>query len=761
MRGAGIVEGLWKLDDEDHNIWIGTVDENASALLPFKLLSGEMPKNGNEAAIEKSTYNILGLTQKPGETVELTIKKADGGSEKKSFVLTGIVDNFTNDILKLDYTIPDLSMPSVFTVNDVNAVPSYSHIFTKELTYLTMNMGCEYPYYSRTDYEINSTTNIVNITLFPVVLFFILATVMGIFSISSYFFKEQESYLNSLRCIGFSKKKAGKLLFIQGILLWASSLIASSIMSVLVLLLLKLISYFSSQPLLLHLSWVSLLIVALLQGIIICISFGILLKRLYKNPPLREAIYNPKKTRKSVTKIKRCWHKAYGRKYRFQNTTCAILVFFCVGMAAFGPFLPLFNAKGATFNNPDDFSDDVDYAIHMQGGSLGPESYYVTFPVGAGVSRGAAEKVMENDRVQVMEASVSETCIPFFLTTQNPENKLLHKYVVEENEKKGTGRNFLFENERADEMIQLAGGDSSTDKLVTLPVQWQSYETMKNCIKTFTDGSIDEEKYKSGIEIAAPDNLCSVGDEFTMVVPVPDKDATEENIQEHIKFKVARVKVAATYSEEVKEYPDLIISTEYLFSFNPNLNYECLALKNLDPDDESWTEELVQDLEYVVSDSKGVDLDNYAVMKKEFYDKVNMQTFQIVVSVFIFIIVILIAIICSSYVQVRSNLTSYAIMRAIGARIKTIEKLVLNEINHIMIKGIILGTICGWGVDIYFTVMASQSSVIRTWDIYLFYVAPVFTATVILLYFGSRLATRRAVHSLINRDIIERLNKSE
>lgn len=757
-EGAGIVEGLWKLDDENNNIWLGTVDENTSELLPLKLLSGEMPKNEDEVAMEKSTYDALGFSQEIGDTVELTIQKADGSTEKKVFILTGVVKNFSNKILKLNDDKADLSIPSVFTTNNENVTPNYIHVFVKEPSFLTQNIESKYTYYGKGYYEIYQKTYTTKIFLFPMALFFVLATVMGILSISSYFFKEQESYLNLLRCIGFSKKKSKKLLFIQGFLLWASSLVVASILSVLVLLLLKLISSFSSQPLFLDLSWVSLVLAALLEGIIISVSFSILLKRFYKNPPLREAIYTPKKSRRSQTDIKRCWHKAYGRRYRLQNATCIIIVFFCVGMAIFGSFLPLFSERQTSFDNPDEFPDDTDYSLHMFGGSLAAESYYINFPVNSGVSRDAVEKVMKDERVQVLDAYISNLCTPLFLTTQKPQNALLHKYVVEAKE---AGRNFLFENERKDEMIQLAGGESGKNCLVELPVVWQSYETAENNIKTFTSGSLNEEKYKSGIEIIAPDSLCAVGDEFTMVIPVPDKDATEENIQEHIKFEVAHVKVGATYSEEEYGESQLIISTEYLFSVHPNVNYEVVLLKNLEPENESWTEELEQDLEYVEAASVGVRYDNYAQMAKEFYDEVNLQTFQIIVSVFIFIIVILIAIICSSYVQVRSNLTSYAIMRAIGARIETIEKLVLNEINHILVKGIVSGAICGWGVIIYFAIMIGNFSKIRTWDIFLFYVAPVFIATVILLYFGSRFATKRAVHSLINKDIIERLNEIE
>ena len=188
------------------------------------------------------------------------------------------------------------------------------------------------------------------------------------------------------------------------------------------------------------------------------------------------------------------------------------------------------------------------------------------------------------------------------------------------------------------------------------------------------------------------------------------------------------------------------------------MNYENIILENLDHNDSAWVNELENNLENLEGISVGVRYDNYAKMQREFYDQVNLETLQIIVSVFIFIVIILIAIVFSSYVQVRSNLKSYIMMRAIGARIETVQKLIINEINRTLTTGIILGTILGGAVVVFFSILGSN---IKLWDIYLFYVAPVFIATVILLYFGSRIAVKRAVRSMINQNIIEKLNTVE
>lgn len=755
---AGIISGIWEVKSKSpSDIWIGNVNDNVSTLLSLHFESGKMPKSENEIAIEKGTYDILGLKSKIGDKVELEIKNSDGNTEKKSFILTGIIKNFSNKIkLHYDYQSEKLLFPSILTTNS-KASPKYIHIVAAENSFLIRNISSKSVYYNDSQQMISSKMVANNLILMPVKIFFVLTTIMGIISISLYFFKEQERYLNLLRCIGFSKKKSRKLLLIQGFFIWLSSLIISSVASILVLLLLQFISSFSSQYLFLNLSILDLIIVALLSVVLIFISFNILLARFYKNAPLREAIYVSKKQIKSQTKLKRCWHKAYGRRYKLQNFTCVMLVMFCVGMSIFGSFVPLFNARGSSFDadNPEYFRQNADYSLQMMGGGSSAKIYYINLPVGCGVSHKIANEIASDKRINVLEASVSNLFVPFFLTSQNPDNKLLYKYVVEA---KKNEYNYIFQHKRTNEMIKLAGGDSSKDSLVELSVKWQSYDSVLNNINEFANGKIDEKNYKSGIEIIAPDYLCSVGDEFTMVIPIADAEATEQNIEEHIKFKVAKVKVAATYSKEQYNSDELIISTEYLFSIYPDLNYENIILENLDHNDSVWVNELENNLENLEGISVGVRYDNYAKMQREFYDQVNLETLQIIVSVFIFIVIILIAIVFSSYVQVRSNLKSYIMMRAIGARIETVQKLIINEINRTLTTGIILGTILGGAVVVFFSILGSN---IKLWDIYLFYVVPVFIATVILLYFGSRIAVKRAVRSMINQNIIEKLNTVE
>ncbi|MCI5656183.1 MAG: ABC transporter permease [Candidatus Pseudoruminococcus sp.] len=753
-EGNGILKGLWKIYDNQNDIWIGDANENVYKLLPLEFISGEMPKSANEVAIEKSTYDKLNLSSEIGDTVEFTIKNSDGKSEKKSFILTGITKNFSNKLKNLNDETKDILIPSILTVNQ-DVTPNYIHIFAKEDSYVSRNLNTEYYYFNDSKIEYTSNLKASGLILNSMSLFFVFTTIMGIISVYVYFFKEQEQYLNSLRCIGFSKRKSRRFLFIQSLIIWLSALTIAVIASIIVLWLLQFISSFSSKQMFINLNLVSLISTALLGILVIVISFNILLGRFYRNTPLRKAIYTPRKARKSQTNIKKCWHKAYGRRYRLQNITCIMIIFFCVGMSIFGSFVPLFAARGSTFYDPEGFPNNADYFVHTLGGGSSNE-YYIDFPIGSGINHKMADRIISDDRVKVIDASSSELFRVLYLTSKNPENKLLHKYAVE---LRPPEYNFVFNNSKKDEIIKLAGGNNNgTDQLLCMSILCRSYDSLIDSEFKFVDGKLDEKGYKNGIEVIAPDDLCSIGDEFTMIIPIPDKDATERDINEHIKFEVAKVKVAATYSKEQCDSDRIIISTEYIFSVYPSMNYDNLLLKNLAPDDKNWTEELEQNLDTLNSASLKTKYYNFAEMRREFYDQVNLETLQIIVSVFIFIVIILIAIVFSSYVQVRSNLKSYIMMRAIGARIETVQKLIINEINRTLTTGIILGTILGSAIVAFFSIFGRN---IKLWDIYLFYVAPVFVATVILLYFGSRIAVKRAVRSIINQNIIEKLNTVE
>lgn len=744
---AGIVGGIMEVDNSKINdVWIGNVNEYISRLLSLQFISGNMPESKNEIAVEKSCYDLLIPDAGIGDTVTLNIKQADGTVKKQAFTLAGILKNYSGKMKSVyDYQFGDLSFPSILTTNN-NAAPQYIHIFSENDSFLIRNITSEYKYVNGSKEEIASKSVSNQLIIIPIQIFFIFTTIIGVSAVSIFFIEKQEKNLNLLRCIGFSIKKAKKMLLIQGNILWFASIILSVICTLPILFLLKCISSFTNSPLLLDFNLRSLLIVSTLTLLVIMIAFFVHLKKMYRTVPFRQTWASDLKKRKSQTDLKKCWHTAQSRKFRIQNISCILLIMFCVGMSIFGSFLPLWNARGTTFNDPDGFPVDSGYSLSVPGGGGSGDSYYINFPVGCGVDHELADQISSDKRVRVIEAS-SHLCVPFFLSSKTPKNKFLYKYVVEV--RKEERLNYLFKHSRTDEIINLAGGSTDNDVLVQAPVTWESYETL------VYDGieNINENNFKNGTVAIGPEGLCSVGDEFTLAVPVPDKSATQENIEDHVQFKIIKIKVGATYPGS-----NLLISSEFLFSFYPDANYDLFTIQNLNHDDKAWTDTLEQKLETIEAASTGVKYYNFEGMKKGFYDRVNLETAQTVASVIIFIIIIIIAIIFLNYIQVKSNIKSYILMQSIGARLETIQQLIIREIKHTITSGIIFGSICGGAIVVLFSVITSN---LKLWDIYLFYVFPVYLTTITVLYFGCKIAVKYASKTMINQNIIEMINALE
>ena len=90
--------------------------------------------------------------------------------------------------------------------------------------------------------------------------------------------------------------------------------------------------------------------------------------------------------------------------------------------------------------------------------------------------------------------------------------------------------------------------------------------------------------------------------------------------------------------------------------------------------------------------------------------------------------------------------------------IEKIKKLILNEVNSLLIRGIIVGSICGWGTCIYFAII---NAYVKSWDIFMIYVLPVFIVTLSLMYFGTRFSVKKSISNLISDNIIEQMNEIE
>ena len=293
--------------------------------------------------------------------------------------------------------------------------------------------------------------------------------------------------------------------------------------------------------------------------------------------------------------------------------TSGILTAFWVMSVILVGFFPQFYAKETTFWDPAYFPADVDYSLHMYGGSSAAESFYLQFPIGSGVQRAALEPILQDERIVMTHASVTHLSVPFFLVEKASPQPLAQAYLS------ASSGDVWFEHTATEEMIRIAGGDANTHGMVDLPSQWMTYDTV--IYEAIADPvALDRDAFCRGTEIVAPADYCSVGDAFTFVIPVPQAEATEENIQSNVHFEVLHATVAAVYDGD-----RLILPLEYLFSVFPEMNYEEIYLRNLTPQDEQWTKELEQNLQSVAVQSGGVAFDDYAQLAEDFYRPIVRQ----------------------------------------------------------------------------------------------------------------------------------------
>ena len=75
----------------DRNVYVGYYDEVGLSLMNLEPVEGRLPEAAGEIAIEASAMDVLEVSWRIGEAVELDITPVDGSPEKRSFTLVGIL----------------------------------------------------------------------------------------------------------------------------------------------------------------------------------------------------------------------------------------------------------------------------------------------------------------------------------------------------------------------------------------------------------------------------------------------------------------------------------------------------------------------------------------------------------------------------------------------------------------------------------------------------------------------------------------------
>lgn len=99
---------------ENANLYVGYYDEIAEELLNLAPLSGRLPENAGEIALEATAMDVLEAQWTLGDAVELTICAIDGESETRTYTLVGILPERSTHLEVTDHTGIN-SFPAIVT----------------------------------------------------------------------------------------------------------------------------------------------------------------------------------------------------------------------------------------------------------------------------------------------------------------------------------------------------------------------------------------------------------------------------------------------------------------------------------------------------------------------------------------------------------------------------------------------------------------------------------------------------------------------
>jgi predicted lysophospholipase L1 biosynthesis ABC-type transport system permease subunit len=142
-------------------------------------------------------------------------------------------------------------------------------------------------------------------------------------------------------------------------------------------------------------------------------------------------------------------------------------------------------------------------------------------------------------------------------------------------------------------------------------------------------------------------------------------------------------------------------------------------------------------------------------MKEEYAREVQNGQFLTAMSVFIFTIMIIVAIAYSVNIKIRTGLHSYMLIRAIGANKKTVTNLIASDTMRLIIKGSVTGIAFGLLVPVLLV-----KTVYTSLGLMQFLILPSLAAVVVLavmLCLGF-LATRKPIKNLLREDIALAIN---
>ncbi|HHZ06538.1 MAG TPA: FtsX-like permease family protein [Clostridiales bacterium] len=677
-------------------IYMGYADSTAVDLQNWSMLKGTMPTAADEVAIQEKTYYSMGITNKVGERVTLQINTSDGVISKE-YTLTGIMHNYGTYIDKFGTDIP--KAPQVIT-GENSSTNMCVNIYYDDTSDSLVDFGGEY---NKINANVDSRSiNSINTISISLTVFFLLLTCLGIHNIVKVTYKEREQYIGLMRCIGLKRGQAYRVFLLQGIVMAViACAVGCGIGIAVYLLAVAIMNAIGTAEYLFILSTVPFLVSVAICLVVVVGSFAVQMLSFSKRAPLDYNTIKLPKNRRSRRKSKTfvaLWGRVYSKSNRSQMIMSIALIASCMALLCFGFFYGEIQPMGRYYYDMLRAEETKeDFRAFVSSGSNDAGLLYINVPRGSGLSKEQVKEINDNENLSVDFCNTGVFTSTYLLVDDKAQCQSVQDYV-----------------KNAESLIQMGGhkdtrksmeaaGYSGNQELYGLITAAVPTDQLSKLEPALLQGEIDTEKFNSGEQIAVLGDYFKVGDSFTISYVTYTTKINDDRNEEVPTIHNFDVTVGAVYDSAAKvsvlkglqdaaSKNCIIMNDNVLMAVDPTLSYENVSIKYTgDIKDKQAIDDARMYLNMQASNGVNVSITDYLGISEKWNNIVTTYTTPVIFIVSVFMLIILLSLMMVNSVKVKSNLKSYALLRAIGMDKQQLSRIIIRDTLKHSIIGILIG----------------------------------------------------------------------